>query len=42
MDISSERRNGYAWYNADGVDVLARYADWSSARTAKGSPRSQE
>jgi PelA/Pel-15E family pectate lyase len=28
MEISPERRNGYAWYNADGVEMLKKYAEW--------------
>jgi len=27
-ELSLERRNGYAWYNTDGVDLLARYPAW--------------
>jgi PelA/Pel-15E family pectate lyase len=42
MEISNERRNGYAWYNGDGNETLAKYADWSAARTAKSSLRPQK
>jgi PelA/Pel-15E family pectate lyase len=28
-ELSRERRNGYAWYNSAGVDVLARYKTWA-------------
>jgi PelA/Pel-15E family pectate lyase len=31
MEISRERRNGYAWFNDGGVEVLAKYADWEKA-----------
>ena len=27
-DIGYERRNGYSWYNSDGLEVLERYAKW--------------
>ena len=27
-EIGYERRNGYSWYNSDGVDVLKRYETW--------------
>lgn len=32
MDISLERRNGYAWYGAGPARALAEYADWNEAR----------
>ncbi|MGA3045296.1 MAG: pectate lyase [Terracidiphilus sp.] len=28
-ELSRERRNGYAWYNNAGVDVLAHYKTWA-------------
>ncbi len=28
MDISLERRNGYDWYNSEGVEMLTQYAEW--------------
>jgi PelA/Pel-15E family pectate lyase len=28
-ELSRERRNGYAWYNSAGVDVLAHYKTWA-------------
>lgn len=28
MDISLERRNGYNWYNSEGVEMLTQYAEW--------------
>lgn len=30
-DLSRERRNGYSWYNKEGVAVLAQYATWAAA-----------
>ena len=27
-EIGYERRNGYDWYNSDGLEVLKRYAKW--------------
>ena len=27
-EIGYERRNGYSWYNNDGIDVLKRYEKW--------------
>jgi PelA/Pel-15E family pectate lyase len=30
-DLSRERRNGYAWYNAEGIAVLAQYKTWAAA-----------
>ena len=27
-EIGYERRNGYSWYNNDGMDVLKRYETW--------------
>jgi len=30
-EISVERRSGYSWYNADGVRVQKRYAEWEKA-----------
>jgi PelA/Pel-15E family pectate lyase len=30
-DLSRERRNGYAWFNKEGIDVLAQYATWAAA-----------
>jgi hypothetical protein len=32
MELSLERRNGYAWYNSDGKRVLQEYAQWKKAR----------
>jgi len=34
-DLSLERRNGYAWYNDEGVVVLKRYAEWMKANAAR-------
>ncbi|MGH9607265.1 MAG: pectate lyase [Terracidiphilus sp.] len=31
-DLSRERRNGYSWYNSEGVAVLARYKTWAAAQ----------
>jgi PelA/Pel-15E family pectate lyase len=31
-EISLERRNGYSWYNADGVGVLKRYEAWKAQK----------
>jgi PelA/Pel-15E family pectate lyase len=31
-EISLERRNGYAWYNGNGVEVLAQYKNWLALR----------
>ena len=28
-ELSRERRNGYSWYNADGVDLLDQYRAWA-------------
>jgi PelA/Pel-15E family pectate lyase len=28
-DLSRERRNGYSWYNTDGLAVLAQYKTWA-------------
>jgi PelA/Pel-15E family pectate lyase len=28
-EISRERRNGYSWYNAEGVALLAAYKAWA-------------
>jgi PelA/Pel-15E family pectate lyase len=33
MEISNERRNGYAWYNSDGVEMLAKYETWKLANS---------
>ena len=30
-DLSLERRNGYSWYNSEGVAVLNEYKKWSQA-----------
>jgi PelA/Pel-15E family pectate lyase len=30
-EISRERRNGYSWYNTEGVALLAQYKSWSAA-----------
>ncbi|MGA9671738.1 MAG: pectate lyase [Terracidiphilus sp.] len=30
-ELSRERRNGYAWYNSAGVEVLAHYKSWALA-----------
>jgi PelA/Pel-15E family pectate lyase len=30
-EISRERRNGYSWYNADGVTLLASYKTWAQS-----------
>lgn len=30
-DLSRERRNGYAWFNTEGVDMLAEYKTWAQA-----------
>jgi PelA/Pel-15E family pectate lyase len=30
-EISRERRNGYSWYNADGVTLLASYRTWAQS-----------
>ncbi len=35
-DISRERRNGYAWFNSTGVDVLSRYHAWAQAHPLPG------
>ncbi len=41
MEISNERRNGYAWYNGDGVEMLAMYlglgTNWRTARSKNSS-----
>ncbi|MGB6544374.1 MAG: pectate lyase [Candidatus Acidiferrales bacterium] len=29
-EISRERRNGYSWYNADGIALLATYKTWAA------------
>lgn len=28
-EIGYERRNGYRWYNSDGMKVLKRYESWA-------------
>jgi len=30
-EISRERRNGYSWYNTEGVALLAQYKSWAAA-----------
>jgi PelA/Pel-15E family pectate lyase len=32
MELTLERRNGYAWYGAEPAKALAEYADWNEAR----------
>jgi PelA/Pel-15E family pectate lyase len=34
-ELSRERRNGYAWFNAEGVAVLARYKTWTAAHPVR-------
>ena len=35
MEVSLERRNGYAWYGSGQEKTLQAYAEWKSAHTAK-------
>jgi PelA/Pel-15E family pectate lyase len=30
-ELSLERRNGYSWYNTEGVAVLSEYKTWAQA-----------
>jgi PelA/Pel-15E family pectate lyase len=30
-DLSLERRNGYSWFNTEGVSVLSEYKSWAQA-----------
>jgi PelA/Pel-15E family pectate lyase len=34
MEISAERRDGYAWYGSSGQKALAQYATWKRSRPA--------
>ena len=33
-DLSRERRNGYSWFNSEGIAVLAQYKTWAAAHLA--------
>jgi PelA/Pel-15E family pectate lyase len=34
-DLSRERRNGYSWFNTEGVAVLAQYKTWAQAHPTR-------
>jgi len=40
-DLSPERRNGYAWYNTDGFEMLTKYAVWEQKVHPPGQHNSQ-
>lgn len=31
-EIGYERRNGYSWYNSDGLEVIEKYKEWKSKK----------
>jgi PelA/Pel-15E family pectate lyase len=33
-DLSLERRNGYSWFNSEGIAVLAQYKSWAQSHPA--------
>lgn len=35
-ELSRERRNGYSWFNSEGIDVLAEYKAWAHAHPFHG------
>jgi PelA/Pel-15E family pectate lyase len=35
-ELSRERRNGYSWFNAEGLAVLAQYKTWAETHPAMG------
>lgn len=38
-DLSRERRNGYAWFNTEGVTALAKYGAWAALHPAPSRER---
>jgi hypothetical protein len=32
-DLSLERRNGYSWFNTEGIAVLNEYKTWAQAHS---------
>ncbi len=39
-EIGHERRNGYSWYNSDGLKVLKKYEQWKKRIRYNDSPQS--